>query len=62
MKITKFAVLRPITTTMVFLALMLFGLMAYLKLPVNLMPEMNLPAMAIITDILELHLERLKQK
>lgn len=50
MKITKFAVAKPITTVMVFLALMLFGLMAYIKLPVNLMPEINLPAMVIITD------------
>ena len=50
MKITKFAVSRPVTTAMVFLALMLFGFMSYMKLPVNLMPEINLPAMVIITD------------
>jgi len=50
MKITKFAVDRPITTAMTFMALLLFGFMAYLKLPVNLMPEVNLPAMVIVTD------------
>lgn len=50
MKITQFAVSRPVTTAMTFMALLLFGVMAYLKLPVNLMPEINLPAMVIITD------------
>ncbi|TMU55141.1 efflux RND transporter permease subunit [Flagellimonas algicola] len=50
MKVTHFAVSRPVTTSMVFLALLLFGFMSYLKLPVNLMPEVNLPAMVIITD------------
>ncbi|NER14880.1 hypothetical protein GWK08_15595 [Leptobacterium flavescens] len=50
MKVTNFAVSRPVTTCMVFLALLLFGLMSYVKLPVNLMPEINLPAMVIITD------------
>ena len=50
MKVTNFAVSRPITTSMVFLALLLFGFMSYVKLPVNLMPEVNLPAMVIVTD------------
>lgn len=50
MKVTHFAVSRPVTTAMVFLALLLFGFMSYVKLPVNLMPEVNLPAMVIITD------------
>ncbi len=50
MKVTQFAVSKPVTTSMVFLALLLFGYLAYLKLPVNLMPEINLPAMVIITE------------
>lgn len=50
MKITQFAVSRPVTTVMTFLALLLFGFLSYLKLPVNLMPEINLPAMVIITE------------
>ncbi len=49
MKITEFSVKRPVTTAMLFLALVIFGLMAYNKLSVNLMPDLNLPAMAIST-------------
>lgn len=49
MKITKFAVDRPVTTTMLFLALVLFGLLTYSKLAVSLMPEIKLPAMVVST-------------
>lgn len=50
MKITAFAVNRPVTTIMLFLGLVLFGLLAYSRLAVNLMPELNLPAMVINTS------------
>lgn len=49
MKITQFSVDRPVTTAMLFLALAIFGLMAYSKLSVNLMPDIKLPAMVINT-------------
>ncbi|MEM9327664.1 MAG: efflux RND transporter permease subunit, partial [Bacteroidota bacterium] len=49
MKITAFSVNRPVTTAMLFLGLVIFGIMAYNKLSVNLMPALNLPAMAITT-------------
>ncbi len=49
MKITEFSVNRPVTTLMLFLALVIFGLMSYTKLAVNLMPDLNLPAIAIST-------------
>lgn len=50
MKITEFSVNRPVTTSMLFLGLVIFGVMAYYRLSVNLMPALNLPAMAIATD------------
>jgi HAE1 family hydrophobic/amphiphilic exporter-1 len=50
MKITEFSVNRPVTTTMLFLGLIFFGLMAYNKLSVNLMPALNLPVLAISTE------------
>ena len=49
MKITEFSVKRPVTTAMLFLALVIFGMMAYNRLAVNLMPDLSLPAMAIST-------------
>lgn len=49
MKITEFSVNRPVTTSMLFLALVIFGILTYSKLSVNLMPALNLPAMAIST-------------
>lgn len=50
MQVTKFSVARPVTTAMLFLGLLLFGFMAYLKMPINIMPEINLPAMVIYTQ------------
>ncbi len=49
MKITKFAIDRPITTTMLFLALVVFGYMTYTKLAVNLFPDLKIPAVIINT-------------
>ncbi len=49
MKITEFAVNRPVTTSMLFLALVIFGLLAYTRLAVNLMPDVKYPALTITT-------------
>lgn len=49
MKLTKLAIDRPVTTTMLFLALVLFGYMAYSKLAVNLFPDLKIPAVVITT-------------
>lgn len=49
MRVTKFAVERPVTTAMLFLGLVMFGLLSYARLSVNMMPDLNLPAMAINT-------------
>lgn len=49
MKITEFSVNRPVTTSMLFLALVIFGLLAYTRLAVNLMPDVKYPALTITT-------------
>lgn len=49
MKLTEFAVNRPVTTSMLFLALVIFGLLAYTRLAVNLMPDVKYPALTIST-------------
>lgn len=50
MKITKFAIDRPVTTSMLFLSLFIFGLLTYFKLAVNLFPDLQLPVVAISTE------------
>lgn len=49
MSIYKSAVKKPITTMMVFVAIMVFGLYSLTKLPVDLYPEMELPAISVMT-------------
>jgi HAE1 family hydrophobic/amphiphilic exporter-1 len=49
MKITRFAVDRPVTTTMLFLGLVFFGILSYKKLAVNLMPDLKLPYVIVNT-------------
>lgn len=49
MKLPNLSVKRPVATTMVFVALLLFGLVSLQKLPLDLMPEMELPALTVMT-------------
>src|SRR5574344_1611200 len=49
MSIYKSAVKNPITTLMVFLAVIVFGLYFLTKLPVDMYPEMELPAISVMT-------------
>ncbi|WP_330940573.1 efflux RND transporter permease subunit [Bacteroides sp. MSB163] len=49
MKLTKFAIERPVTTTMLFIALAFFGLMAYTNVGVNMMPKVNSPSIMVTT-------------
>ncbi|MCK4546360.1 MAG: efflux RND transporter permease subunit [Candidatus Eisenbacteria sp.] len=49
MNLPEFAVHRRVTVLMLFLALMLFGMVSLLRLPVDLYPEIELPAITIIT-------------
>ncbi|MEG1499350.1 MAG: efflux RND transporter permease subunit [Bacteroidales bacterium] len=49
MSIYKSAVEKPITTLMVFVAVMLFGLYSLTKIPIDLYPELEMPAVSIMT-------------
>ncbi|MDD3859522.1 MAG: efflux RND transporter permease subunit [Bacteroidales bacterium] len=49
MSIYKSAVKKPITTMMVFVAIMVFGIYSLSKLPVDLYPEVELPAITVMT-------------
>jgi HAE1 family hydrophobic/amphiphilic exporter-1 len=44
------AVHRPVTTTMVMIAIVLFGLVALTRLPVALLPDLGYPSVTIRTD------------
>ncbi|HMX62098.1 MAG TPA: efflux RND transporter permease subunit, partial [Candidatus Sumerlaeota bacterium] len=47
MKLTALAVGRPITTLMIFLVIIALGAVAYLRLPVQLLPDITLPRIGI---------------
>ena len=49
MSIYKSAVQKPITTAMVFVAVMVFGIYSLIKLPIDLYPEIEPPFISIMT-------------
>ncbi len=49
MKLPKITVNRPIATTMVFIAVLLFGIISLQRLPLDIMPEMEIPSLTIMT-------------
>ncbi|MDR2011360.1 MAG: efflux RND transporter permease subunit [Bacteroidales bacterium] len=49
MSIYKSAVKKPITTMMIFVAIIVFGLYSLTRLPVDLYPEMEMPAISVMT-------------
>ncbi|MFC2104176.1 efflux RND transporter permease subunit [Bacteroidota bacterium] len=49
MRLPKISVNRPIATAMSFIAILLFGLVSLQRLPLDLMPEMELPTLTIMT-------------
>ncbi len=50
MSIYKSAVNKPITTILIFVGLIVFGLYSLLRIPVDLYPEMEFPAITIMTQ------------
>ena len=50
MKIVDFSIRRPVTVTMVFVALAVFGTVAYDKLALNLLPDISYPTLTIRTE------------
>lgn len=49
MKLPEISVKRPISTAMVFLAVLLFGLVSLTRLPLDIMPDLEFPALTVIT-------------
>ena len=49
MSIYKTAINKPVTTLLIFVALMVIGLFSFSKLPIDQFPEMEIPAMSVIT-------------
>ena len=48
MNIGKFSVKRPVTIAMASLVLILFGVVSFTRMAIDLMPKMDLPIMAVI--------------
>jgi HAE1 family hydrophobic/amphiphilic exporter-1 len=51
MKIIAFSIRRPVTVTMLFLALTVFGVVSYEKLTLNLLPDISYPTLTIRTEM-----------
>lgn len=49
MKIYEMAVKRPVTTIMIILSLVFFGMVSYTRTPVDLLPSMNIPVAIVMT-------------
>lgn len=49
MNLPEFAVRRPITVFMLFIAVVLFGVLALTRLPVDLMPAFEFPMVSVVT-------------
>jgi len=50
MKIVEFSIRRPVTVTMLFVAIAVFGIVSYEKLALNLLPEISYPTLTIRTE------------
>jgi HAE1 family hydrophobic/amphiphilic exporter-1 len=52
MKIVKFSINRPVTITMFMVAAVVFGYVAFDRLPINLLPDISYPTLTIRTEYL----------
>jgi len=49
MKLAQLSVNRPVTTAMIFIAMVVLGLVSFSMLGLDLMPEMEIPAVSVLT-------------
>ena len=49
MKLSQLAVKKPVTTIMVFLGIVVFGLLAFYQLKLDILPEVEYPSLTIVT-------------
>lgn len=50
MKLSEFGVKRPVFTAMIFFCILLLGIVSFIQLPVDLMPELEFPTLSVITQ------------
>ena len=50
MNISELSVRRPVTIIMVMLMIVVFGVVSFIKSPMDLLPSMNIPMAVIMTD------------
>ena len=50
MKIVRFSIARPVTITMLMVAAVVFGYVAFNRLPINLLPDISYPTLTIRTE------------
>ncbi len=50
MKLSAFGVKWPVTTSMIFIAIVVLGGFAYTRVGIDLMPDMNIPVISVITS------------
>lgn len=49
MKLSQVSVKRPVTTTMLFIAILLFGLVAMMMLKIDILPKIEYPVLTVLT-------------
>lgn len=49
MNLPKFAVHRPVLTTMVFIGILVLGLVSFTRLQIDLLPEIDFPSISVVT-------------
>src|SRR6056297_3508735 len=49
MRLPKMTVNRPVTTAMIFLAILLFGIVSWRMLPRDMLPDIEIPALTVVT-------------
>ena len=50
MKLVQFSISRPVTITMLMVAVVIFGMVAFERLPINLLPDISYPTLTIRTE------------
>ena len=50
MNLSNLAVQRPITTLMFFIALVIFGSISLLRLPIDILPDITYPSITVVTN------------
>jgi len=50
MKLTQFAINRPVTTVMFYLAIIVISVVSVTRLPIDLMPEVTFPTLSVVVN------------